>query len=79
VRRTEREADRLAVWLLANAGYDPEAAVQMTQLLRPRGLFVMAAPSHGSTSARVRDIAAEIAALRAAPDANWALRFRREP
>ena len=28
MRRTEREADRLMPWLLANAGYDPAAAAR---------------------------------------------------
>ena len=28
IRATEREADRLSVWLLANAAYDPEAAIR---------------------------------------------------
>ena len=28
VKRTEREADRLSVWLLVNAGYEPEAALR---------------------------------------------------
>ncbi len=32
---TELEADRLSVWLLANAGYDPRAAVQFWQRCGP--------------------------------------------
>jgi Zn-dependent protease with chaperone function len=36
VRATEIEADQLAVWLLANAGYDPRAAIRMWQRLGPR-------------------------------------------
>lgn len=79
VRRTEREADRLSVWLLANAGYDPEAALRMIGRIRPGGLLVVAAPSHGTSRTRAREMAAEIAVLRAAPDADWAQRFRREP
>lgn len=79
VRRTEREADRLSVWLLANAGYDPQAAVQMIGRIGPRGLFVIASPTHGTSRTRARDMVAEIAILRAAPDADWAARFRREP
>jgi predicted Zn-dependent protease len=27
IKATEAEADRLSVWLMANAGYDPEAAI----------------------------------------------------
>lgn len=79
VRRTEREADRLSVWLLANAGYNPEAAVRMIGLIGPHGLLVIASPTHGTSRTRAHDIAAEIMALRAAPDADWATRFRREP
>jgi predicted Zn-dependent protease len=36
LRTTEIEADQLAIWLLANAGYDPRAAVRMWQRLGPR-------------------------------------------
>ena len=79
VRRTEREADRLSVWLLANAGYDPEAALRMIVRVKPRGLLYVPSPSHGTSTTRARDMAAEIAVLRAAPDADWAQRFRREP
>ena len=78
VRRTEREADRLSVWLLANAGYDPGAAVRMIGRFGPRGLLVIGAASHGSNRTRAREMAAEIAVLHAAPDADWAMRFRRE-
>ena len=78
VRRTEREADRLSVWILANAGYDPEAAVRMIGRIGPHGLFVIASPTHGNSRTRAREMAAEIAVLRAAPDADWAQRFRRE-
>ena len=79
VRRTEHEADRLSVWLLANAGYEPEAAVRMIGRIGPRGLLVIASPTHGSNRTRAREITAEIAVLRAAPDADWTARFRREP
>jgi hypothetical protein len=78
VRRTEREADRLSVWLLANAGHDPEAAPRMIRLLGPHGLFVTASPTHGKASTRAREMLAEIAELRAGPDADWARRFRPE-
>lgn len=79
VRRTEREADRLSVWLLAKAGYDPAAAPQMIRLISPHGLLVVAAPTHGKASTRAQTMTAEIAAMNAAPDRDWALRFRREP
>lgn len=79
VRRTEREADRLSVWLLANAGYDPQAAMRMIGLISPRGLLVIASPTHDGSRTRAREMAAEIAVLHAAPDKDWATRFRREP
>ncbi len=79
VRRTEREADRLSVWIMANAGYDPTAALRMVRLIGPRGLLVIPGASHGKASTRAREMAAEIAVMRAAPDIDWAQRFRREP
>jgi predicted Zn-dependent protease len=79
VRRTEREADRLSVWIMANAGYDPAAALRMIYLIAPRGILVIPGPSHGKASTRAREMAAEIAVMRAAPDTDWAQRFRREP
>jgi hypothetical protein len=79
VRRTEREADRLSVWIMANAGYPPEAALTMIRRIGPRGLLVIPGASHGKASTRAREMAAEIAVMRASPDTNWALRFRREP
>lgn len=79
VRRTEREADRLSVWIMANAGYPPEAALRMIRLIQPRGLLVIPGATHGKASTRAKEMAAEIAVMRAQPDMNWALRFRREP
>lgn len=79
VRRTEREADRLSVWILAKAGYDPAAAPQMVRRISPHGLFMVAAPTHGKASTRAKLITAEIAVMNAAPDRDWALRFRPEP
>lgn len=79
VRRTEREADRLSVWIMANAGYPPEAALRMIRLIQPRGLLVIPGATHGKASTRAREMAAEIEVMRAQPDTNWALRFQREP
>ena len=80
VRRTEHEADRLSVWLLANAGYPPEAATDLQRdliahLLGPLGIDL----THGGWHDRAQRIAKEIVALRAAPDADWPHRFQREP
>jgi len=82
-RRTEREADRLMPWLLANAGFAPEVAVGFMQAWGPRlpaGRLI--APTHDSWTRRVRAIAAElplIAAARAVEgEADWRRHFRRE-
>ncbi|WP_337661284.1 hypothetical protein [Erythrobacter sp. Alg231-14] len=83
VRRTEREADRLMPWLLANAGYDPSAAQQFMETWGPRhdgGL--LRNRSHEGWDERVEHIAAEIPLVRALMQsdgaADWSLHFRRE-
>ena len=81
VKATEREADRLAPWLLANAGYDPSAAVRFFERWGPKfdlGLF--ATPDHDGWKKRARVVSAEIEALRAAQTrrggaADWAQDF----
>ncbi len=78
-RRTEREADRLSVWLLANAGYPPEAASRLqrtviVKLTGPLGLD----PTHGSPRSRAALVDKETVEMRAAPDRNWMERFVRE-
>ena len=81
VRATEREADRLSVWILANAGYDPLAAVRFFQRWGPKfdlGLF--ATPDHDGWKTRVKIVAAEIERLHAAQavrggTADWAQDF----
>ena len=78
VRASEREADRLSVWILAVAGYDPQAAVRMMTRIGPGFQFLFASPTHGGWRGRVRDMQAEIAVLRAAPDFDWKRRFRHE-
>jgi Zn-dependent protease with chaperone function len=62
---TEFEADRLAIHLMARAGYDPDAAVrlwtrQSREQQRPRS------GSHPSWAARILAMEGEIAAIRAA-------------
>ena len=82
VRATERESDRLSVWLLANAGYDPQAAVRFFERWGPKfdlGLF--ATPDHDGWKARVRTVSTEIVAMRAAQAApggvaDWSRDFR---
>lgn len=78
VRATEREADRLSIWLLANAGYDPQVAVRMMRTLGPKNQFIFAPASHGGWKSRAQSMVDEIAIRNAAPDGNWRTRFRRE-
>ncbi|WP_284123967.1 M48 family metalloprotease [Parerythrobacter aestuarii] len=83
VRLTEREADRLAPWLLANAGYDPEAAVRFMATWGPDhsgGIFRKR--THDGWDERVEFIAAEVPLVRAqmaaTGTADWRSNFRRE-
>lgn len=66
IRETEEEADRLSVWLLARAGYDPAAAARFWSWFGRRGLSLLGSPTHGGWRSRVARIEAEIAAMRAA-------------
>ncbi len=82
VKRTEREADRLSVWLLANAGYEPEAILRFFARWGPMtDLGPLSSPDHDRWKTRVRKITAEIAAMRAAMAkdpggaANWSRDF----
>jgi len=66
VRDTEIEADRMAVWLLNHAGYDPESAIRFYERIRKeKGDGLIASATHGRTSTRIKAIKAEIAAMRA--------------
>jgi hypothetical protein len=66
-RKAEREADRLSVWLLANAGYDPQAAPRWIAKIGPRyQIGFLVSPSHGGWRTRARDMTAEIATMQAA-------------
>lgn len=83
VRLTEREADRLMPWLLANAGYDPEAAVRFMKRWGPRhdgGLFRNR--NHDGWDERAEEIAAEAIIVQKLVAntglADWRLHFRRE-
>ncbi|QGN55117.1 M48 family metalloprotease [Novosphingobium sp. Gsoil 351] len=81
VKATEREADRLSVWLLANAGYDPAAAVRFYRWWGPKfDLGIFATPDHDGWKARVRTVSAEIETMRTAQAArggraDWANDF----
>lgn len=83
IRLTEREADRLGVWLLANAGYDPEAASRLMRGWGRRndpGLFRL--PTHDGWDERADLIDAEVvrvrAALAATGRADWSRYFSRD-
>ncbi|MEP2735339.1 MAG: hypothetical protein ABJP34_03490 [Erythrobacter sp.] len=83
VRATEREADRLMPWLIANAGYDPQAAVRFMQRWGPahsKGIF--RARTHDGWDERVEIIAAEAelvsAQMTATGQADWPQFFRRD-
>lgn len=64
-RATEVEADRLSVWLLADAGFDPDAAARFwTGYGKRRGGGIFAAPTHPRWRERVRIVTAEADLLR---------------
>ncbi|MDM7954951.1 M48 family metallopeptidase [Blastomonas sp.] len=64
---TEIEADRLSIWLMANAGYDPGGAVRFwTRYGKQRGKGIFSAPTHYRWKKRVGLFEAEMAKLVAA-------------
>ncbi|MEM7779660.1 MAG: M48 family metalloprotease [Pseudomonadota bacterium] len=82
-RMIEREADRLMPWLMANAGYDPQAAVQFFEELRPAsGSVLFIRGTHPSWRERVASVEAEIPLVSEliARDgsADWRVHFERE-
>lgn len=83
VRLTEREADRLMPWLMANAGYDPKDAVTFMETWGSKhdgGLF--RSRTHDGWDERVEFIAAEIPLIidlmERTGKADWSVHFRRE-
>ncbi|WP_271439745.1 hypothetical protein [Pontixanthobacter luteolus] len=82
VRKTEDEADRLMPWLLANAGYDPAAAVRFLERWGPKnggGLFRKR--THSGWDERAEAVAAEIPRVLASQSrrgaADWKADFAR--
>ena len=68
IKATEEEADRLSVWLLANAGYDPRDAVRFwTRFGKEHGLGIFTEGTHYRWKNRVAQMEQEMAALSAAP------------
>ena len=83
IRKTEREADRLSIWLLANAGYPPEAGPRLMRgwaARRDPGLPRL--PTHDGWENRARVMELEIASLRktlrTTGQADWSRDFARE-
>ena len=73
-RQTEDEADRLSIWLMAKAGYDPAAAVQFWQRYGPEhDSPLIRAATHSSWKDRITTLQAEtevaVATLKADPNA----------
>lgn len=83
VKRIEREADRLIPWLLANAGYDPEAGVTfMRRWGEAHDSGLKLRRKYEGWDERSEAIAAEVPLVRALMAkegrADWAAHFRRE-
>lgn len=83
VRLTEREADRLMPWLLANAGYDPASAHRfMMRWGKDHDLGLFRARTHDGWDERAEFIAAELPIIARVIEregkADWAAHFRRE-
>lgn len=66
IRETEVEADRLSVYLLDRAGYDPAAAVRFWSRFGRRGLNFLGSATHPNWRDRVALFEAEIALIRRA-------------
>jgi hypothetical protein len=61
IRKTEREADRLMPWLLANAGHDPAAAVRFFRKWGPgNDGWIFRAPTHEGWDERAEFATAEV-------------------
>ncbi|MBB3034261.1 hypothetical protein [Alteriqipengyuania lutimaris] len=83
VRLTEREADRLMPWLLANAGFDPRAAMRFFEEWGPRhGGWIFRARTHDGWDERVEFIEAELPLIESLQQSerelDWAQHFSRE-
>ncbi len=64
IRLTEREADRLSLWLMANAGFDPLVAPEFLRRWGSKGLAALfTAPTHDRAETRAKLIEQELAVL----------------
>jgi hypothetical protein len=66
IRVTEVEADRLSVYLMERAGYDPDSAVRFWSRFGRRGLNFLGSPTHPNWRRRIALFQAEIDRIRAA-------------
>jgi hypothetical protein len=66
IRDTEIEADRMSVYLMERAGYDPEAAARFWSRFGRHGLNFLGSPTHPDWRSRVALLETEIAAIRRA-------------
>jgi beta-barrel assembly-enhancing protease len=74
IYETEIEADRLSVWLMANAGYDTAAAMRFAERYgRKTGLGIFSAATHPRWQKRVEILQAEIALMAQTPSQNGLL------
>lgn len=61
IKQTEIEADRLSIWLMANAGYDPQAAIRFwTRYGKEHGRGIFSASTHYRWKKRVKLFEEEI-------------------
>jgi len=66
IKSTEIEADRLSIWLMANAGYDPQAAVRFwTRYGKEHGKGIFSASTHYRWKKRVQLFEEEMAKMAA--------------
>lgn len=83
VRATEREADRLMPWLLANAGYNPEAAATFIEQYQPvSGAVLFFGGSHDRWQDRADSVRAELPVIQQLMEttnaADWSVHFQRQ-
>ena len=64
IRGTEAEADRLSVYLLERAGYDPQAPIRFWSRFGRRGLNFLGSATHPNWRSRIALFETEIAAIR---------------
>ncbi len=66
IKAAEIEADRLSVWLMANAGYDPQAAIRFwTRYGKEHGKGIFSASTHYRWKKRVKLFEEEMAKMAA--------------